>query len=103
MKFSFPTLCQAALVAAGVFCALPAHAELDYEFAKALMERDEPSFNTDDLVEHLVNQLDQKADSKMDAKLIKATLRMRQALAASIEKRKSLLDEAEGLYREIIA
>lgn len=103
MKLKFPLFCQAAALVAGAFFAPPARAELDYEFAKALIERDEPSFDTDDLVEHLVSQLDQKAESKMDAKLIKATLRVRQALTASVEKRKNLLDEAETLYRDILA
>jgi len=98
-------LCRIPIMLALATTALPAWAELDYEFAKALIERDEPSFVTDDLVEHLVAQLETKSDagSKQEGKLIKATLKTRQALKASIEKRKNLLDEAEVLYREVLA
>ncbi|HYG78601.1 MAG TPA: hypothetical protein VEK08_26615 [Planctomycetota bacterium] len=98
-------LCRIPLVLALATTAFSARAELDYEFAKALIERDEPSFKTDDLVEHLVSQLEARTDanSKLEGKLIKATLKTRQALTASADKRKNLLDDAEVLYREILA
>ncbi|HEY3321755.1 MAG TPA: hypothetical protein VGP72_14890 [Planctomycetota bacterium] len=101
MKPSNTLLRTIAIVCLAV-ASLSVRAERDYEFAVALMDRDEPSFPTDDLVEHLAAQLEQKPETKMDAKLIRATLRMRQARDASVEKRKTLLDEAEALYREIL-
>jgi hypothetical protein len=80
-----------------------ARAEMDYEFGKALIDRSEPSFDTEDLVLHLVSQLEKSATGKMDAKLIKATLCRKQAPKASVEKRTDLLNQAESLYREILA
>jgi hypothetical protein len=91
-------------MAAVAACVTPAvRAELDYEFAKKLMDRDGASFDTDDLVEHLVAQLEANAATKIEGKLIKATLRRKQAGSASVEKRKALLDEAEVLYKEVLA
>jgi hypothetical protein len=78
-------------------------AEQDYEFAKKLMEQDEPSFGTDDLVQRLIVRLEASPATVIDAKLIKATVKRRQAEKASVEKRKDLLDEAEALYKEILA
>ncbi len=81
-----------------------AHAELDYEFAKALIERDQPSFSTDDLVERLVAQLDANPATKTDAKLIKATYKRRKANNFSDPvKALELLQEAETLYKEVTA
>ncbi|MCY3021058.1 MAG: hypothetical protein NTW87_18750 [Planctomycetota bacterium] len=83
--------------------AWPACAELDYEFAKALLEREQYSFKTCDMVERLVAQLEQSSATLTDSKLIKATLRRRQAAAASAERAVKLLEEASALYAEILA
>lgn len=81
----------------------PAHAELDYEFAKGLMDRHSTTFESNELVERLIVKLQASPDTKLDALLIKAALRRKQAENASIEKRKALLDEAEALYKEFQA
>jgi len=84
-----------------VIFATSARAEADYEFAKLLISS-EQSFNTDDLVEHLIAQLDQNPATKSEGRLIKATLRRKQAGPASPEKGTALLDEAQSLYQEVI-
>src|SRR5689334_22244986 len=67
----------AAVLAVGL--APRASAEQDYEFAKRLMEEDEPSFGTDDLVQRLIVKLEGAPGTMIDAKLIKATVKRRQA------------------------
>ena len=97
-----PRILALSLVALVLGSALPARAEMDFEYAKALMAKNEPGFSTDDLLERFIVQLDQNPTTKIDSKLIKATFRSRQADSASLEKRKSLLEEAEHLYKEIL-
>ena len=91
------------IVAILILFSAPVWAEMDYEFAKALIARQEPGFSTDDLTERLAFQLDGNPATKSDAKLILATLRRHQAENASLEKRAALLDEAERYYGEILA
>ncbi|MGD0089403.1 MAG: hypothetical protein ABSE73_05735 [Planctomycetota bacterium] len=85
--------------------ALPVRAEMDYEFAKMLMDDSNPSFETDDLVEHLVAQLEgsQVPGIKTEAKLIKATLMRRQSKSASLDKSKRLLNDSDALFKEVAA
>ena len=104
MRRPFPWVrVLAAVLLAAV--SLPARAELDYEFAKLLMEHGEQSFETDDLVEHLATQLERAPATKMEARLIKATLERKQAATAgvSLDKRGKLLDDAETLFKEVAA
>ena len=96
---------QELLLLAVVFLAalpLPARAENDYEFAKLLMDHSVPDFETDDLVEHLVAQLERAPATKTEAKLIKALLERKQAATpgVSLDKRTKLLDDAETLFKE---
>ena len=91
------------IVSALLLGATTARAEMDYEFARMLIERDEPSFSTGDLVERLIINLEQNPASKIDGKLARATWKRRQSEIASPAKRKGLLDEAEALYKEIMA
>ncbi|MCW8129746.1 MAG: hypothetical protein KIS92_05270 [Planctomycetota bacterium] len=79
-----------------------AYAELDYEFAKGLMERHSSTFETYELVERLITKLQDLPNAKLESLLIKAALRRKQAEGASIEKRKALLDEADALYKEFL-
>jgi len=78
-------------------------AEQDFEFAKKLMDANNPSFPTDDLVEHLIGQLDQNPATKTESKLIKATYKRKTAGTSTVEKRRELLDEADALYKEVLA
>ena len=78
-------------------------AETEYDFAKALMDRSEPSFGTDDLVERLIARLEEAPNGALDAKLIKATLMRRQAAAATAERRPALLSDAQALFKEVAA
>ena len=87
----------------GMFAAAPARAELDFEYAKALIEHDEPSFGTDDLIERFVAKLLDSPATEAEGKLIKATFLRRQAAAASAEKKNKLLVEADKLYKDIVA
>jgi len=91
------------LLCIGIACISQARAEMDYEYGKALIERNAPGFPTDDLVERLIVKLEAGSESKLEAMLIKASLRRKQAERASVEKRKELLDQAEALYREFQA
>jgi len=91
------------VLAAACFWPAPARAEMDFEFAKALLERDEPSFQTDDMIQRLIVRLEANATSAIDAKLIKATVKRKQSEGASAEKRTNLLNEADALYKEILA
>ena len=88
---------------AGCFFAAPACAEQDFEYAKALIEHDEPSFGTDDLVERFIAKLLEAPTSEAEGKLIKATYLRRQAGNASAEKKNKLLVEADKLYKDIVA
>ena len=81
----------------------PARAELDYEFAKALLERDQTGFTTTDLVERLAQQLEQNPATQTEARLIKAALKRRLAATAGAELCVQYLDEASALYKEILA
>ncbi|MFH0938074.1 MAG: hypothetical protein V1899_02150 [Planctomycetota bacterium] len=83
--------------------AAPSYAELDYEFAKLMLERDEPSFSTEDLIQRLVVKLEANPANKSEAMLIKATVKRRQANAAAAEKADKLLKEVEYIYKEILA
>ncbi|MBI3830859.1 MAG: hypothetical protein HY291_15170 [Planctomycetes bacterium] len=98
-----PLVCSLLLGLVGLFSAAPARAELDFEFAKGLMEKNTATFPTDELVERLIVKLEANPDTKLDAVLIKATLRRHQSEKASIEKRKALLDEADALYKDFLA
>jgi len=84
---------------------LPARAEMDYEFAKLLMDQSVQDFDTDDLVAHLAAQLERSPATRTESKLIKATLDRKQAgtPGVSLDKRKKLLDEADTLFREVAA
>jgi hypothetical protein len=84
-------------------CATPAHAELDYEFGKLLMEQDNPSFPTEDLIQRLCARLSENPATKPEGQLIMATLKKQHSEKATTEKRKALLDEVEKLYSEILA
>jgi hypothetical protein len=81
--------------------ATPVRAELDFEYAKALMERDD--FPTDDLVERLIAKLLDNPATQVEAKLIKATYLRRQSATASAEKRNKLLNDANDLYKDVLA
>jgi hypothetical protein len=90
----------------GVLCfglSRTAQAEMDYEFVKALIERHEPSFPTDDLVVRQIALMEADTLSKTDAKLALATYRRKQAESASPETRTKLLNEADQLYKDILA
>jgi hypothetical protein len=80
-----------------------ARAEMDYEFARALLDRSEADFETHDIVARLAEQLDANPATKTEGKHVRAILRRRHAAGASIEKQKALLDEAHALYGEVLA
>ncbi|HYF49480.1 MAG TPA: hypothetical protein VEJ63_08745, partial [Planctomycetota bacterium] len=90
------------ILAAACFLPSSARAEMDFEYAKALLERNEPSFQTDDLIQRLVAKLESNAATAVDAKLIMATVKRKQAETASAEKRTTLLNEADALYKDIL-
>ena len=92
-----------AVCTCAVTLAISARAEMDYEFAKALLERDQTGFTTTDLVERLAQQLEQNPATLTEAKLIKAVLRRRQAATAGAGLCVQYLDEASALYKEILA
>ncbi|MCZ7647105.1 MAG: hypothetical protein M5U26_17920 [Planctomycetota bacterium] len=82
-----------------------ARAELDYEFAKGLLDwQDNNNFHSTDLVERLIAKLAKSPnkDQQLEAKLILAKLKRRQAESASAEKRNALLTEADNLYKEFL-
>ena len=80
-----------------------AWAESDYEFVKGLMEKNSPSFGTEDLVERVIAQLEASPATQLEGVLAKAAYRRRQAEGCSTEKRKALLEEADNLYKEFMA
>lgn len=81
-------------------------AESDYEFAGRLLdvEKDSSAFPTQDLVEHLIGQLDRssKKESKLEGRMIRARLLRNQVASASLERKKELLDEADRIYKEFL-
>src|SRR5437879_1499192 len=88
---------------AGWFAAAPVRAEQDYEYAKSLIEHDEPSFGTDDLVERFIAKLLESPATEAEGKLIKATYLRRQGASASAEKKNKFLVEADKLYKDVVA
>src|SRR6185295_1628020 len=79
------------------------HAEQDFEYAKLLVERDEQSFPTDDIIGRLITKLLEAPATASEGKLIKATFLRHQAASSSAEKKNKLLTEANDLYKEVIA
>jgi hypothetical protein len=75
-------------------------AEQEYEFGKALIDRNSPSFSTEDLVERLLAKLGAKPETQGDALMLKAYQCKRQARSGSAEKRQKLLDQVDGIYKE---
>jgi len=92
-----------ALLCATLVCAGTVRAEADYEYARALLDREDPSFQTVDLVKHLIAQLEANPRTLSEAKLIHAALDRHEARKASVGMRATLLAEAEKLYGEILA
>ena len=91
------------VLGAAMLCAGTARAEAEYEYARALIERDDPAFRTTDLVEHLIKQLEAIPGSRSDAKLIHAELDRHEARQASVARRATLLSDADKLYAELLA
>ncbi len=79
------------------------HAEQDFEYAKLLVERDEQSFPTDDIIGRLITKLLETPSTQLEGKLIKATFLRHQAATSSSEKKNKLLTEANDLYKEVLA
>jgi hypothetical protein len=88
----------------GLGLASSARAEMDYEYVKELMARHEPpGFPTDDLVERAIALLAENPASQIDAKLAQASYKRKQASSASPELRTKLLNEADQIYKDILA
>ncbi|HEY3322784.1 MAG TPA: hypothetical protein VGP72_20180 [Planctomycetota bacterium] len=95
-------LAAAAPVCCAQEFAVPPGTEDNYIFALMLLERDSSEFSTDDLVEHLIWQLEQNPQHRTDARHIKAALLSHQARSGTPAKRKALLKQAQTLYVEVL-
>ncbi len=77
-------------------------AEADYEYAKSLLEREDPTFRTVDLVKHLIAQLEADPRTVSEANLIHALLDRHEARTATVGTRAKFLADAEKQYAKIL-